>query len=592
LVRGLPASFRNASIQTKLIVTFGIFFMIPLLVSSAILYLTTTNDVTRREYDRSRETLQLLQNSVESQVQDYANRTVEIYYDQRIFTPFRGSVPPRIPDLELFTLGQSLESFRAGQNYLDSIYLFLTNGQCAFADTSTDERFSAIFLSHPEWAGAIERADGRVHWIASVTIAKEPGKTVHNVSFGRVIRDIYSGSFFKIGILVVNLNTRLFDKIGLSNELGRTGLVFITDADNRLIWSADRRWYDHNIAGSRVLARLDGRGTSGPVKERIAGGSYFAVYRHSTYNGWHYYALVPQATILNQVVTLRDYFVAIFALCLVFFAFGAMVISRYVTVPLERLIVAMNETGREASPALPALERSDEIGFLYKSFNSMFRRIGNLIAQIELSHKNERAYEMRALHAQINPHFLYNTLDTINWLAKEKKETKISRMLTSLSRILQYAISNNGMVRWKDELKWLENYVFIQQIRFEGKFRVHYEIDKTILELKTFHLLLQPFVENAIIHGLKDRDRGGTITIRGNRDDGRVVFEINDNGCGIDERKIEQVLDGSATSVGIANVNERIQITFGSSYGVAIEPAEPEGTRVVITFPVLDGDGS
>ncbi|HUZ16982.1 MAG TPA: sensor histidine kinase [Spirochaetia bacterium] len=592
MARGLPVSFRNASIQTKLIITFGVFFMIPLLVSSVILYLTTTNDVTRREYDRSRETLQLLQNSVESQIQEYTNRTVELYYDRRVFSAFRANVPAQIPELKLFEISQALQSFRAGQNYLDSIYLFLSNGQCAFADTATDGRFADIFLAHPEWAAKIEKADGRVRWLASVTITKEPGKIVHNVSFGRVIRDIYSGSFFKIGILVVNLSTRLFDKIRLSNELGRTGLVFVTDADNRLIWSADRMWYDRNIAGSNILDQSKGRAVGGPVKVRVAGSSYFAVYRDSSYNGWHYYALVPQAAILNQIVTLRNYFVAIFALCLVFFAFGAMVISRYVTVPLERLIVAMNETGRESSPPPPALERSDEIGFLYKSFNSMFRRIGNLIAQIELSHKNERAYEMRALQAQINPHFLYNTLDTINWLAREKGETKISRMLTSLSRILQYAISNNGMVRWSDELKWLENYIFIQQIRFEGKFAVRYEIDRSILDLRTFHLLLQPFVENAIIHGFRDRDRGGMITIRGNRNAGRVVFEISDNGCGIDERMIEQVVDGSATNFGIANVNQRIQLTYGTSYGVAIGAGEPEGTRVVITFPVLAGDNS
>jgi len=269
------------------------------------------------------------------------------------------------------------------------------------------------------------------------------------------------------------------------------------------------------------------------------------------------------------------------------------VISRYIATPLQRLIVAMNEMGRGATPSLPHIDRSDEIGFLYKSFNSMFARIKNLIAQIELAHKNERTFEMRALQAQINPHFLYNTLDAINWLARERGEAQISRMLTSLSRILQYTIrTNDGMVRWRDELQWLANYVFIQQARFEGKFEVRYEVDDGILDYRTFHLLLQPFVENSIIHGFRDLDRGGIITVRGRRFDGQVIFEILDNGRGISERSIEGAFADSGTGLGIANVNERIQLNFGPSYGVIVSPGEFSGTRVVITFPALSEEST
>ena len=167
----------------------------------------------------------------------------------------------------------------------------------------------------------------------------------------------------------------------------------------------------------------------------------------------------------------------------------------------------MNQMGRDADPPLRSPDSMDEIGFLHKSFNSMSTRIQTLISETESAHRREKEHEIQALQAQINPHFLSNTLDTINWIAREKNETKISRMLTALSRILQYSISDGGAVRWRDEIQWLKNYVFLQQTRYENALEVRYDIDESIHDLTTFHLLLQPFVENAIQHGFRRTGR-------------------------------------------------------------------------------------
>ena len=188
-------------------------------------------------------------------------------------------------------------------------------------------------------------------------------------------------------------------------------------------------------------------------------------------------------------------------------------------------------------PARAPPESEDEIGFLSKSFNAMSARIANLLRETENAHQREKEHEIRALQAQIDPHFLSNTLDTINWIARERSEQKISRMLTAPVAYLQYSISDGLPVTWRDEIQWLTNYVFLQQTRYESRLEVRYDIDPRVLDLATIHLLLQPFVENAIEHGFRARQGEGTIVIRGALENGCVSMEISDNGCGMTEAK-------------------------------------------------------
>jgi sensor histidine kinase YesM len=586
LRRFLP-SFRNIPIKGKLISTFAVFFFVPFLLSSMFFYITSTRDITRREYDRSIETLKLFQNSVEAQLKNNEKRSEDIYASPRIFAPFALRIPPRLDEFELFHLQQALQSFRTGQTYIESVYLFLPNGQYAFADTGGGGRYATIFQAHPEWNRAVEAADGRAYWIASVVIPSlhDLDPPSHCVSFGRVLKNIYSSNFFPMGVLVVNLKTTLFDEMGKSSELSGSRLVMVTDRDDDLVWSANRSWYEKEVAGSGLLPRLRSRGADVLRRERIAGGTYFAAYLTSDYNSWHYIALIPESAILRQAQALRNYFGAILLLCLLLSFLGAAVIGRYVTTPIARLIVSMNRVGKDADPPRRRPESLDEIGFLHKGFNDMSERIQNLIAQAKDAQRREKEHELRALQAQINPHFLANTLDTINWMARERGERAISRMLTSLSRILQYSIENGRPVLWRDEIQWLKNYVYLHQVRYEDRLVVRYDIDEAINDLPAFHLLLQPFVENAIRHGLRDGNDRGEILVSGRLEDDCVVVEIADNGCGMTEAQINEIFSGVSDGMGIFNVHQRIRLKFGPPYGVTMEPRVPRGTRVIVRFP-------
>jgi len=232
-----------------------------------------------------------------------------------------------------------------------------------------------------------------------------------------------------------------------------------------------------------------------------------------------------------------------------------------------------------------------EIGVLYSSFNYMIKRINELIHEVYLSKIKEKDAELKALQAQINPHFLYNTLDTVNWLAVKHNVPEISKIVNSLASILRYSINKGNDVTTVDkELKHVESYITIQKIRFKDKFEVSFNIDKRILHYKTIKLILQPLVENAIIHGIETYEGKGKILINGYLDGEKIVFEVINNGNPIDLDLVNKLLDSPSEdkdSYGIQNVNERIKLYYGEEYGLYYQAIDSNTVARIVIPAVL-----
>jgi|SRR5690606_24681457 len=217
--------------------------------------------------------------------------------------------------------------------------------------------------------------------------------------------------------------------------------------------------------------------------------------------------------------------------------------------------------------------------------------IGQLDTLIEKNYEQkiqaDRA-QLKALQAQISPHFLYNALDSINWMLIEKEEWDISEVVIALSDLLRYSISNNNdMVSVGEEIKNIENYLTIQKVRFENRFSYKIEVDSTIKDKLIPKLLIQPIVENAVVHGIEEKVEGGIIAINGYYTEGITCFEIIDNGPGIAKEKIDMLMDNDKSShLGLNNVNRRIKLIYGSDYGIIIDnrPNE-EGVIVRVILP-------
>ncbi|WP_139376047.1 sensor histidine kinase [Clostridium oryzae] len=230
----------------------------------------------------------------------------------------------------------------------------------------------------------------------------------------------------------------------------------------------------------------------------------------------------------------------------------------------------------------------DEIGKLINSFKYMISRINNLIKEVYESKINEREAEMKALQAQINPHFLYNVLSTINWKAIEVGSEDISKVTQELSTFYRTTLNNGkNIISIKDEIANTKSYIEIQSIMHSYSFDVIYNINKELYNYTTIKLILQPIVENAIDHGIDEKRQGrGIIEISGNIVNGCIEFIITDNGTGIDNDMKERLLSQTSKGYGLKNVNDRIKLFYGNDYGISIESELNKYTKVKVIIPI------
>lgn len=284
-------------------------------------------------------------------------------------------------------------------------------------------------------------------------------------------------------------------------------------------------------------------------------------------------------------------------LATLFCALTSVVISGRLSRPLRILEGLMEDIRREKFDVRMNYTGRDEITVLAHSFNRMVDRLNELVhenyrVKVEQSELRllEREAQLSALQQQINPHFLYNTLDSIQWMAYAAGAMEISRMATALGKFFRAVVHTGyGMVTIAEELEMLENYLDIQRIRYQEKLKVHIDIDPALRHVMTLKLLLQPLVENSITHGIEPKKEGGTIWIQVSRESDFVRFKIRDNGVGMSEKQLKGV--GQRHSIGLDNVSQRLNLHYGESGKLTIESETNIGTCVTINHPILEPIG-
>jgi two-component system sensor histidine kinase YesM len=271
----------------------------------------------------------------------------------------------------------------------------------------------------------------------------------------------------------------------------------------------------------------------------------------------------------------------------------AVLITRNISQPIKKLVYCMNQVEKGDLSAKADYQRWDEFGILGKSYNNMIDRIKELLGKIVDKQNQLREYEIKALQAQINPHFLYNTLDSIKWLAKMNGVNEISLIATQLGKLLRSSISYNGeLLSVEESINNIKSYLNIQKIRYSGKFDTSFQIDPEIKDCLIPKLILQPLVENAVLHGLENKEGKGLVSINGYKKGNDLIFEIIDDGVGIDAEKVKAINAGhdfhsSSASIGIQNINRRVKLYYGDEYGLLIESEKNKGTKIILKMPIV-----
>lgn len=435
-----------------------------------------------------------------------------------------------------------------------------------------------IHFTLPHVQKMFEKGDNSYNWVISMSRAVE----------------ITVGGSTEQAVLLIEMAYQGLEEVLDEVTLGNGGYIYLMDSNGDIIWHPKFEL----IASGRVKENnLVAAGYDDGSREEVFNGTRQTVVTKTVgYTGWKLVGVIKGTGISLNMLKTRLFIVFVILLIIFIVILINSYISFRVTNPireLEKSVKALEEGNLDADIYMGG---SYEVQHLGKSVQDMKFRIKGLMQDIVSEHEEKRKSEFDSLQAQINPHFLYNTLDIIVWQIENEKQSEAVHTVTALARFFRLSLGKGkNIVTVKDEIDHVKNYLMIQHMRFKNKFDYEFDIAEDVLELPSLKLMLQPLVENAIYHGMEFMDGDGMITVKAWRKEDELYLSVEDNGLGMTEDKVETILTGKSTSgngrgsgIGVKNVNERIKLYFGEAYGLTIDSEPDEGTTVIIHLPAKD----
>lgn len=395
-----------------------------------------------------------------------------------------------------------------------------------------------------------------------------------------------------IGVFWVDLNFKVLSDLCESINLGNKGYVFVLDENGDIVYHPKQQLLYTGLKSEHILEVMSSKQDSFVIYNKDKSQEKLYTISRSNKTGWSVIGVAyTKELVKNEDKVRLMYFISacILFLCAVLISY---LLSKQISRPIKLLKESMKEVEKgNFEPASDIVISDSEIGKLGKAFSIMTERIGTLMDEKLKAEEAKRHMEIRALQAQINPHFLYNTLDSIVWMAESGKNQEVIIMTVSLARLLRQSISNNcNAVTIGQEINYVKSYLTIQKQRYRDQLNFKINVPLEIQQYKIIKLTLQPLVENAIYHGIKYKEGKGTIFINGYEKEDSIVIEIIDDGIGMDEETLKNILitkpdDTKSNGVGVYNVNERIKLHYGKQYGLKYESKLNEGTKIVMVLP-------
>jgi len=411
------------------------------------------------------------------------------------------------------------------------------------------------------------------------------------VSISRKLSDTFSEmEADRQGVLLVDLNYSVINNLCKQIELGKRGYVFIVDPSGSLVYHPQQQLIYSQLKFEQLETVLGIKSGSVTVNT----GNEQKLYTVDTTSfGWKIVGVTYPDDLVANKQQMQGTAALWGAVSLIFAMAISVLLSYALTKPLKNLEINMKKAERGEFDIRVEIESTNEIGKLARTFNLMIMKIKELMSQIVMEQEMKRVSELKALQAQIKPHFLYNTLDSIIWMAETGKMEEVVEMTSSISKLLRSTIGEGEeLIPIARELEHIRHYLTIQNMRYRHKFTYSIEVNEDILECSILKLVLQPLVENAIYHGIKHNPEQGHILLRGKRENNDITIQVIDNGVGMNPEQMNKLLLQKAdyrigSGVGVANVNHRIQLYFGDHYGLSFTSEMEEGTTVTLRIPAL-----
>lgn len=464
--------------------------------------------------------------------------------------------------------------------------LFGQSGSC-FYSTAGEPRLDSAEIRKAEW---FQKA---ILWEGTVTYFSAPhvqnlftDRRTYVITMSRAVEYMQDGQQYT-GVLMMDINYTAFASLSDNLHLGTSGYAYLMDEAGRLIAHPRLQLIYAGLAAEDISKV--GEQVVGVTRDVQAGRERVLMITTLNQTRWR----MVGVAYIDEILKLQSTFVRIFTLMLLSAAMlslaTATVMAYLVTRPINHLEHKMRMVEEGDLNVAITVKGFREIRSVSSAFNHMIQRVRQLMEQIVQEQETKRLYELNALQAQINPHFLYNTLDSIIWMEERGRSREAITMVSALAKLFRISISKGrDMISVGEEIEHVRNYIIIQKMRFKDKFDYEINVQPEALQERTVKLILQPLVENAINHAIDElRSTPLHIFVEARVEGGCLLFTIRDDGVGLCEERLQTILTKSSGSsgIGIKNVHERIRLTFGKPYGLEIKSEEDVGTCVIIRLP-------
>lgn len=411
-------------------------------------------------------------------------------------------------------------------------------------------------------------------------------------SLARQINDFYTRK--PLGVIIIDADIRVINDICREIDFGKGGSVIIAGEDGNIIFDNQEK----NISG-RLYGYMDKvlKKESGEIIQKIDNKNLLITWYTSEFTGWKLIGMIPINEIHRDIISMR-YIVFFVLVLLSIFAFIIFFrISSSIINPVNKLRSLMKKAEKGDFDVSIKIDSDDEIRQLGESFNIMIARIKELINKVYNSELAKKQAELNALQSQINPHYLYNTLESIRMMAALNDDTDVMNMITILGETFRYSINiANEIVTIEQEIKHVNNYLTIQKMRYQNRLQADIIIDENIMQCRIIKLVIQPIVENSIYHGLGNKMGIGHVSVIGRKENNTVKLEIIDDGTGMTNEQLVEIREvlksnkpsNNKRSIGLSNINERLRLYFGEAYRMEITSSPDAGTRVSLMIPVME----
>ena len=572
--------FRDFSIRTKLIIGFLTILLPLVLILSIVFYSYSAEIVLKQSLEQTREIVEQFSISLDNYMGLMRNK-MEILAD----SPTIQEELNTHHDKEDIKNDSFYSRNKRIRRIMLQIYSSVTMNDVEIYGINETNHYLSL------WSKKYEIPDKDILF-ENANLSKGRSVLVNNINDAdtiqmiKMVKDLQT--YKPIGYIRFGLKRNYIEKMAKNINFGSDGGVVIFDENLSKI---------SGIAHDSVLSKLLREKPSiGNFSYSEGKNEYTAVHIHSDSTGWTTVGVIPLRYINKDLAGIQYLTVIIIVLTIIIGVTVSVIIAQSLILPLENTVNALEKFSRGDFAVRLKENRCDEIGKLNRIFNKAIKEINELMQKVTQSEILNKEMEFKTLQSQMNPHFLYNTLDTINWLAFKEKQTEICNLVAAISSLIRASISNKkSIITIEQELDYVKNYIYIQHIRYKDRFDIIYDIDESLLKQAVPKLIIQPIVENAIIHGIENSKNKNLLYISVKRENGCIIIIVKDTGIGMTDEKVSELLkeplnaegdeQKAHTNLGLYAVHKRIQLMYGDLYGLTVQSQAGEGTTVTLHIP-------